>query len=141
MKRFKRILVSLLVVCTFTISAYAGSGSFEVSVPSWGAWCAPSPSLIKDTTNSYGEMLCFVSNAYLPKYGDFTAGGTSTRISKDYYMLVTTTNTGNPNNWTHIYYKDGYATKGRSVSARACSSNIEPNYNTGFFDWDTDDKW
>lgn len=104
----------------------------------WGAWSSPSPKLTKSYDHTNGRMICVESNAVLPKYGDFTAGGTSTRISKDYYKLIESSNTGNASNWVKIYYKSGQSSKGRSVSSRACSSDVEPNYNQGVFAWDTD---
>lgn len=137
-KVYKVLFLLVAILCVFATPVFAGGDVFTVKVPNWGAWSSPSPKLTKSYTHSNGVMICVESSATLPKYGDFTTGGTSTRISKDYYMLVETTNTGNSNNWKKIYYKSGYATKGRSVSARACSSNVEPNYNTGIFSWNTD---
>lgn len=141
MKKVYRILLSLvLLVGIFSVPVFAGYGSFSFNVPNWGGWTDPSPRVTKDTNDGNGVMICIYSSAWLPKYGDFTAGGTSNRISKDSYALIESTNTGNCSNWKKIYYKSGYATKGRSVSARASSSNIEPNYNSATFNWDTDNE-
>lgn len=139
-KLYKILLSSLLVFGLFIVPVFADGGVFSVKVPNWGGWSSPSPKLTKDTNDGNGVMICISSTAWLPKYGDFTAGGTSTRISKDSYALIESSNTGNKANWKKIYYKSGYATKGRSVSARAASSNIEPNYNQAGFSWDTDNE-
>lgn len=139
MKKISKILVGLVFLFSvFAIPAFATGDSYIVNVPNWGAWSSPSKALTKSYTHTNGRMICVESSAYLPKYGDFTAGNTNNRISKDYYILIETTNTGNENNWTKIYYKSGQETKGRSVSSRVCSSNIEPNYNQGVFGWNTD---
>ena len=141
MKRVYKILASLVVIlCVFTVPVFADGDVFRVEVPNWGGWSKPSPKLRKSTTDSSGVMICIYSGSWMLKYGDFTNGGTSTRISKDYYALVDSSNTGNAGNWKNIYYKSGYNTVGRSVSARACSSNIEPNTNSGTFSWDTDNE-
>lgn len=139
MEKISKILVGLFfVLSVFVIPVSATGDVYTVNVPNWGAWSSPSKKLTKSYNHTNGRMICVQSNAVLPKYGDFTAGGTKNRISKDYYLLTETTNTGNANNWAKIYYKSGQSNKGRSVSSRACSSNAEPNYNKGIFSWDTD---
>lgn len=139
-KIYKLLMLLMIAFSVLTVPAFAGYGSFRVNVPNWGGWSSPSTALTKDTTDENGVMICLYSDAWLAKYGDFTSGGTTNRISKDSYALIESTNTANASNWKKIYYKSGYSNKGRSVSARASSSNIEPNYNEGLFAWDTDNE-
>jgi len=130
MKTLRFMLLSILaiMICTLSVSA----DSYIVTVPNWGGYTAPSASVQKYGSESSGYMVRY-NEALLAQYGDFTAGGTTTRISDDLYYISNSPNLGYYSR-TRVYFASGQAYT-RTVSSRLKSSAIEPSNISTVVSW------
>lgn len=116
------------MICTLSVSA----DSYIVTVPNWGGYTDPSAPEQKNGSESSGYMIRY-NEALLAQYGDFTAGGTTTRISDDLYYISNSPNLGYYAR-TREYFASGQAYM-RKVSSRLKSSAIEPSNISTVVSW------
>lgn len=130
MKSFRYVLFSVIafIICTLSVSA----DSYIVTVPNWGGYTNPSSAVQKYGTSNSGYMVRY-NEALLAQYGDFTAGGTTTRISDDLYYINNSSNLSYSAH-TRVYFASGQAFT-RQVSSRLKSSAIEPNSISTVVSW------
>lgn len=133
-KTFYTLFLSTLICLGIScISVAAANHTFIV--PRFGQWTSPSPSVYKGGSQNSGYMVRY-NEAFLPQYGDLTAGGTSTRISKTEYFI---SNSDNLSYSAHarLYYASGQDYH-RYVSCRLRSSSIEPSNVSTVVSWGPD---